>query len=202
MLAINLVCSTLAIVICAIVFVISLGLFMANDFTKKQNKKYEDCINIIKEKGNNTLEVKISLTKEDIHKISPRLNIDNLMENLYNTYLKFEKNLKNLYTNFDGILTDDIKLCYEKRVENYKSNNYREVIDEIDLLGYSITQYEKDKLKFRININCFNYKEKNDIVVSGSNSKKTNLILLVSYEKNKNKWLISNYERVYEKLSD
>ena len=194
---------TILIMIMSIILIgISFGIFMANKFQKKQDKKYEDCLNIIKEKGDVSLNLKMSLTKEEINNVDSKINVDKLMKNLYDTYLKFEKKVKDRNIDFDDILTDKLKTYYINKLEGFKLRKYREVLDGIELVGYSITEFKEKSLKFRISINCFSYKEKDGEIISGSNLKKSNIVLIVGYEKIKNKWLISDYDRVFEKLND
>ena len=76
-------------------------------------------------------------------------------------------------------------------------------IDVIDLIGYSITEYDKDRLQFRVTINCYDYKLLNDTIISGSNLIKLEEVFLLTYEKVGNRWLITRYDKIYEKkLSD
>ena len=148
-------------------------------------------------------EIKDGLTKEDIKKINKNVDVNKLMESLYNKYLKFVDKIKNNDTKLDSILGGSLKDVYINRLENFKSTGYNEIIEEIDLVGYTIIDYSKEKINFRITINCFDYKLLNDKIVSGSNLIKLEEVFLLTYEKIGNKWLITNCDKVYEKkLSD
>lgn len=191
------------VIISVIVFVCSLGIVLATKFQRKQKQKYNDCLNIIKEKENSTFQVKNGLSKEEIEKIDSNVNVDKLMSDLYNSYLSLQEKLKNMDSNFDDLLTGYVKEFYINKIESLNQKGYRDVTDGIDLINYSITEFSKEKLKFRITINCFEYKLLNDKIVSGSNLEKKEQISIITYEKVNNEWLISNIEKVLErKLSN
>lgn len=180
-----------------------IGIIIATIFQNKQKKKYNECLHIIKEKGIDTLQAKTSLTKEDINKIDDKIDVDKLMEKLYQTYLSFESKIKSQDINLDNILTGYIKDFYINKINSLKSKGYEEITDNIDLINYSIVEFSKEKLKFRITVNCFNYKMVNKNIVSGNNLEKIEKVLIITYEKVKSRWLISNYESIYErKLSE
>lgn len=175
------------------------GVIIASKFQKKQRKKYKDCIDLINKKENSVLEVKNGLDESEIKNIDSSVNVDMLMNNLYNIYLQLENNLKNLDDNFDGILTGTIKDIYKNKIEICKLKNYSDIIDGVNLINYSITDFSKDKLKFRITMNAFSYKISNNSIVSGSNLEKVEIVVILTFDKIDNNWLISNYEKVYEK---
>lgn len=187
------VLSTTAIIIC------SIGIIIASRFQSKQKKKYNDCIRIIKEKENSTFQIKNGLSKEEINQIDSNLDVDKLMNELYDKYIQLESKVKLEDNNFDELLIGHIKDLYINKVEVSKNKNYAEINDGIDLINYSITEFSKEKLKFRITVNCFNYKKSNDTIVSGSNLEKVEQVIILTYENHNNNWLISKYEKVYEK---
>lgn len=201
MLAIGLNLINLVVIVLATVIIIvcSIGIIIASKFQNKQKKKYNDCIRIIKEKENATFQIKNGLSKEEINNISPDINVDKLMSDLYDKYIELENKVKLEDSNFDGLLIGHIKDLYINKVEVSKTKNYIEINDGIDLINYSITEFTKDKLKFRITVNCFNYKRSNDTIVSGSNLEKVEQVIILTYEKHNNDWLISKYEKAYEK---
>ena len=186
-------------ILIGIIILCTVGIVIASIFQSKKDKKYKECLDIIKEKGNIKFEVKDSLTKEDIKKINKNVDINKLMQNLYNKYLKFIDKVKNNDTSLDSVLGGALKEFYIRKLENFKSAGYKEILDVIDLVGYSITEYDKNKLQFRVTINCFDYKLLNDTVISGSNLIKLEEVFLLTYEKIGNKWLITNYDKAYEK---
>ena len=189
------VITLLVIVFCFI------SIIIANNFQKKQKKKYNECLNIINNRKDSTFQVKDSLTKDEINEIDSSVDVDSLMTNLYDTFINLENKLKSFDDNFDNILTGYIKDFYKTRIEDFKEKGFSEVTDSIDLIDYSITEFSKDKLKFRITINCLYYKIMNDKIVSGSNLEKIEQILLLTYENVDNKWLISSFEKIFEKKS-
>lgn len=189
--------STIVILIC------SISIIIASRFQNKQKKKYNECLNIIKEKDVSTLQFKDALTKEEINNIDSEVDVDVLMSDLYHTYLEFENKVKSFDVDLDYILIGYLKDFYINKIENFKERGFSDITDDIDLINYSITEYSKEKLKFRINISCFCYKTVDNKIVSGSNLEKVQKVVLLTYEKNNNNWLISSYEKIYEKkLSD
>ena len=199
MLKLKLINIILIIIGLIITIVCSIGIVIASKFQNKQRKKYNDCLNLIKEKENMAFQVKYGLSKEEINSIDGSIDVDKLMSDLYETYLEFENKLKILDNNLDNILTGYIKEFYINKIENYKLNGYRDVIDSIYLISYSITEFSKEKLKFRVTINCFDYRQINNEVIIGSNIEKVEEVLILTYEYIDDKWLISNYEKVYQK---
>ena len=199
MLKLKLINIILIIIGLIITIVCSIGIVIASKFQNKQRKKYNDCLNLIKEKENMAFQVKYGLSKEEINSIDGSIDVDKLMSDLYETYLEFENKLKILDNNLDNILTGYIKEFYINKIEIYKLNGYRDVIDSIYLISYSITEFSKEKLKFRVTINCFDYRQINNEVIIGSNIEKVEEVLILTYEYIDDKWLISNYEKVYQK---
>lgn len=190
---ITVISSTIVIIACSISIIISIK------FQKKQKIKYQECLKLIKEKENGTLNVKNGLDENDIKKIDSKIDINKLMMNLYNTYLEFIGKLNSNDKNFDNILNGFIKEFYENKIDIYNKKGYIEVIDSIELVNYSVIEFYKEKLKFRINITCFNYKLINDNVISGSKYERVEQIMILTYTKSKRKWLISNIEKVFER---
>lgn len=187
------VLSTVAILVC------SIGVIISIRFQKKQKKKFKELTNLINQNKDAKFNIKEGLSKEEINKLDSSVDVDNLMRNLYNIYLDFENKIKTLNNDFDDILTGNIKDFNISRIELFKQRNFIDVTDGIELINYSIIEYNKNSLKFRVTINCFSYKLVNDRVVSGSNLEKIEKIILLDYEKIEDKWLISNYDKIYEK---
>ena len=187
------VLSTVTIIICAV------GIIIAGKFQKNQMKKYNELNNIINKNKDATFQVKDGLTKEEINNIDSDVDVDLLMQELFSIYIEFEDKIKNLDTNLDDILFGTLKEFNINRIENFKDKGFMEITDGIDLINYSITEYEKNKLTFRITINCFSYKMLDNKIVSGSNLEKIQKIVLLTYEKLNDKWLISSYDKIYER---
>lgn len=203
MLTISLINIIIWTILIGIIILCTIGIVIASIFQSKKEKKLEECLNIIKEKGDIKFEVKDSLTKEDIKKINKNVDINKLMDSLYNKFLKFIDKVKDNDINLDQLLGGVIKDFYITKLENFKSAEYKEILDIVDLKGYSITEYSKEKLQFRIAVICYDYKLLNETIISGSNLIKLEEVFLLTYEKIGNKWLITNYDKVYEKkLSD
>lgn len=168
-------------------------------FQMRQKKKYNECLDLIKEKENGILNTNIGLTEEDIKRIDDKINPNELMGNLYNIYLEFIERLNENNKNFEGILNGFIKEFYIDKVEIYEIKKHKEITKDIELNNYSILEFDKKKLKFRINITCFNYKMSKDEIIAGSNLEKVEQIFLITYVKFRGKWLINNVEKVFEK---
>ena len=196
--------SMIVIIITSIIIIMcSIGIIIASKFQNTQRKKYQEVNNLIKKNSNATFQVKDSLTIEEINNIDSEVDVDVLMRELYSTYLELENKIKRFDVDLNDILVGYLKEFYINKIENFKEKGYADITDGIDLINYCITEYSKEKLKFRLTINCFSYKTVNNEIVSGSNLEKIERILLLSYEKVNNKWLINNYDKIYEKkLSD
>ena len=121
------------------------------------------------------------------------------MQELYDTYIKLESKIKKYDSKLDNVLVGFLKEFYVNKIENFKEKGYADITDGIELINYSIIEYNKEKLKFRVTINCFSYKTINNEIVSGSNLEKVEKIILLTYEKINNKWLISSYDKLYER---
>lgn len=184
--------STIVIVIC------SLGIVIATKFQRQQKKKYQECLKLINEKENGNL-IKNGLGSNDIKKINKNIDINKLMTKLYDKYLEFINKINKNDKDFNNILTGFMKEFYENKIDIYNSKEYFEIVENIELINYSILEFDNDKLKFRINTTCFNYKKRKDEIISGSNLEKIEQIVLLTYVKQKREWLISNIEKVYEK---
>ena len=186
-----------------IIIVCSVGIIIASRFQSKQKKKYTEVNNLVNKNRDARFSVKEGLTNEEINKIDSNVNVDILMSELYSTYVEMENKIKNFDTNFDDVLTGHLKEFNINRIENFKTRGFTDITDGIDLIGYTITEYSKEKLVFRLTINCFSYKTVNNQIVSGSNLEKIQKIILLTYENVNGKWLISAYDKIYErKLSD
>jgi len=193
MLAIPLANKIMLVILIIILCIISIGIILSIIFNNKQSKKYNECLRLIKEKENGTLKSKNKLN------IDSRVNVNELMQKLYNMYLEFINKLNVNDESVLNLLNGFIKEVYKNNLEIYKAKNINEVTDSIELLNYSILEYENDKIEFRLTINCFNYKKTKDVITSGDNLNKVEQIFLITYVKNKNKWLINGIEKVYEK---
>ena len=191
------VISSITIIVC------SIGIIIASKFQNKQRKKITEVNHLINKNRDARFSVKEGLTKEEINNIDSSVNVDILMSELYSTYLELEKKIKTFDKNFDDILTGHLKEFNINRIQNFQKNGFSDVTDGIDLINYTITEFSKEKLTFRLTINCFSYKIINNQIVSGSNLEKIEKILSLTYEKVNDKWLISSYNKIYEKkLSD
>jgi len=192
---------SIILVIISLSVVISLicVIVLSIKFQKKAKKKYNDLTNLINENKDLTFSVKDSLTPEEIVSIDSSVDPNSLMKSLYETYLSFANKTSNFDDNLDDVLTGGLKDFYINKINNFKLNGYADKQDNISLIGYSISEFKKDKLKFRMNISCFSYKTINDKIVSGSNTYRVEQILLVTYNKIGDKWLISNCDKIYEK---
>ena len=193
----------LRVIITVGILLCTLGLVFSIKFQQKQKKKYSNCVKLIEDKKNTTVGVNDGLSKENIALIDENIEVDTLLSSLYDSYIELINRLNNLDNNLDELLTEHIKELYLTKIASFQEKNIKRVIDGIDLVGYSIIEFEKEKLKFRISINCFDYKLKNDKIISGSNLEKLNEINIITFEKIEDKWLISNIEKVFEqKLSN
>jgi len=181
-----------------LIFICFIGLLISIRFQIKKKNKYKDCLQIIDEREKNK-------NINDMINCRVEINTDNkidenqLMMDLYDMFLKYIDNLNENNDDFDNILTGFIKDVYKERINIYKEKKYKEKMDDIELIGYSIIEYDKDSLKFRVALTCFNYKVKNEAIVSGSNLERVEQIYIISYLKTKKKWLINNIEKLIEK---
>ena len=189
--------TSITIIIC------SIGIIVASKFQNKQKKKYTEVNQLVNKNRDATFAIKEGLSKEEINAIDSDVNVDLLMNELYSTYIELENKTKTYDTNFDDILTGSLKDFNINKIQEFQSRGIADITDAIDLVGYSITEYSKEKLIFKITINCISYKTMNNQVVSGSNLNKIQKILFLTYENINGKWLISDYDSIYEKkLSD
>jgi preprotein translocase subunit YajC len=187
-------------ILCVIFLIVLLiSTILSIKFQMKQKKKYNECLDLIKEKENGTLNTNSGVTEKDIKKIDDKVNLNELMTNLYNTYLEFIERLNKNNKDFEGILIGFIKEFYINKVKVYKLKKHKEITKDIELVNYSILEFDKKKLKFRINITCFNYKTSKDEIIGGSNLERVEQIFLITYVKFRKKWLINNIEKVFEK---
>jgi len=182
-----------------IIFICCIGILFASRFQDEQEKKYKDCVNLVNSKGTANSQISDVLSDAEISKIDSSINVVGLMKSLYDTYIKLENKVKKLDDNFDDVLVGYIKKLYISKIDLFKSTNHIEVIDDIELLNYCIIDFSPKRLKFRVSISCFNYKKQGEEIVSGSNLEKISQVLVITYEKINNEWLISDIERAYEK---
>ena len=195
MLSIDTINSIVYVILTVTIVVCSLGIVIAIKFQNKQNKKYQECLNLIKEKENKTLNDQTLVEIEELKGI----DINKLMIELYDTYLLFVDRLNNNDKNFENILSKALKEFYESKIDIYNKKYYREITDNVELINYSILECENGQLKFRITINCFNYKQKNEQIISGNNLQRVEQVFIINYMKSNDKWLIDSIEKVLEK---
>ena len=194
--AINIIVIVAVTIILILCFI---GIKVAIKVQKKQRKKLMELEKIVNEKNDVTFQVKDSLSFDEIKTIDDTIDPAELMKELYEIYLRFESKIRNFDTNLDDVLVGNLKDFYINKINNFKEKGYADITDNIDLVGYSISEFKKDKLSFKVNINCYNYKTIYDRIVSGSNSIRVSQIIIISYERVDGKWLISAYDKVYEK---
>lgn len=195
----NLINNIVVVIVSIVVLVCSIGIIIASKFQRKSRKRYNDVLKIINENKDAKFEYKNYLSKEEINNIDPTIDVDSLMKSLYDTYIVLENKYKNLDEDLDDVLCGLLKESYILKIQSFKEKNYCDVTDGIDLLDYSIIEFKKDTLKFKIRVNCFNYKLINNEIVSGSNLKKIEEIICLTYNKINENWLISGYEKLYSK---
>lgn len=193
MLVIPLANKIMLVILIIILFIISVGIVLSVIFNSKQSKKYDECLRLIREKENGTLK-----SKNDLN-IDSKVDLNKLMQKLYDIYLDFINKLNSNDESLLVLLDRFIKEVYKNKLNIYITKNIIEITDSVELLNYSILEYEENKIQFRINISCFNYKKTKEIIVSGNNLERVEQIFLITYVKSKNKWLINNIEKVYEK---
>lgn len=187
------------IIITIIVIISSIIIVFAIKFQRKQKDRYNEIKKVIEKNKDAILQVKDSLTPDEVNDIDKTIDVNLLMIDLYNMYLKFQDKINSFDYDLDDVMTGNLKDFYINKIKSLKKNKCKYVKEKIELVGYSITEFSKEQLKFRININCFNYAMINDKIVNGSNQVRVQQILLLSFQKKDDKWLISNYEKVYEK---
>lgn len=186
-------------IITIIIIVCFIGIIIASRFQNKKRKKYLEVNDFVNKNKDITFSVKEGLAKDEIYKIDSEVNVDVLMSELYSTYIELENKIKIFNTDFNDILTGHLKEFYIKRIESFKERGFAEINDSIDLINYTITEYSKEELTFRLTINCFSYKTVNNKIVSGSNIEKIQKVILLTYKKANGKWLISTYDKILEK---
>ena len=198
MLNINYINIIVTIILTIIIFICLVGMVLASKFQRKKDKKYKELVRIIKEKENATFKVKDGLSDEEIKAIDNNIDPSLLMQELYNTFLSLMNKEKELDSSFDDILTGTLKEVYENKINSSKEKKKYEITTGIELISYSIIDFNNDVIDFRININCFHYKMSNNTIVSGSNLEKVEQVLIITYKKINDKWLISKIEKPYE----
>lgn len=189
----------IVIILTIVIVISSIIIVTAIKIQNKQRKIYKECVRLIQEKENGTFEIKNGLTEEEIKNIDKNINIQNLMTILYDIYISFLKDLNERNKNLLNKLTGFIKEYYVNKLDILIQKGHKEIVDKIDLNNYSILEYEKNKVKFRININCLSYRMNNDVIISGSNLERVEQVVIITYIKVNRKWLINNIEKVYEK---
>ena len=187
------------VIITVIMIVCAVGIVLAIQVQQKQQKKYLDCIKAINKREDESFNYDGSLTSSQIRKKDKTVNPEELQKKLYDKFLNLQEKINNLDDKFDSILTGFIKRVYVDKINLYKNSNTCEKIENINLIGYSITEFSKEKLKFRLKISALNYKKRCDEIVSGSETQRIELIYIITYEKCGKIWKISNIEKVMEK---
>lgn len=179
---------------------IGIGMIISLRFQKKQQKKFEEVEEIVKSKQNVIFEFKSGLTNEELLRVNPKLDIGSLATDLFNTFKELEFKIKTHDdTNLEKLVVGTTLNFIKSRIDTYRVNGYYEVMDDIELLEYAFVEYNKESLKFRIKVNCINFKKINDDIISGNESKKIEEILIISYRYVSNKWLIDDIDKVLEK---
>lgn len=199
MLVIESINKTFLVFICILFFLISVGIVISMQIQNKQSKKYKECLRLIKEKEDGTLNNNLGIDLNEIKNISPNVDVNKLQEKLYNIYLEFVQKLSTNDESISFVLDEFINDVYQNKLEIYKSKNTNEITENIELVNYSILKYEKEKIEFRINITCTNYKKANDTIISGSMYDRLEQIFIVTFVKQRKRWVINNIEKVYEK---
>lgn len=190
----------LSIVIYSLLILLFLIIIICSlKFQKRQKKVYKDIQKIVSEKKDVTFIPQDSVTNEEIQKIDSTLNINLLMQELYDTYILFEEKINNFDYELDDVLIPQLKIFYINKMDNCKKKGYKDEKNSINLLGYKITEFNGSKLTFRVNITCIEYRMFKDKIISGSNYEKVEQVIALTYVKENEKWLISNYDKMYEK---
>ena len=189
---------TIVILLSIVIMICSIGIVVSIKFQSRQKKKYEECLRLIKEKQQGCLGINNAMNNEKIF-IDEDVDLNRLMTQLYQLYCDMLIDLNNLNENVASKLDGFIKEFYLEKIERSKEKGIIDVVDHVTLNNSSMIEYTKDRLKLIININCVNYKKNNDIIISGSNIEKLEQIIIITYNKIDEKWLINNIEKVYEK---
>jgi len=189
---------TIVILLSIVIMICSIGIVVSIKFQNRQKKKYEECLKLIKEKENSCLGINNAVNNKNIF-LEDAVELNKLMEQLYQLYLDMIKDLNELDINVANKLDGFIKEFYLERIERNKEKNLVDIVDNIHLNSSSILEYTQDKLKLRININALCYKKNNGEIISGSNTEMVEQIIIITYNKVGENWLINNIENVYEK---
>lgn len=179
---------------------LSIGMLLSLRFQKKQQKRYNEVIKIVNEKKDEVINVKSGLTEEEIYKVDPDVNIQSLTTELFDKFKGLQLKIKNHDSNnIENLATTPTLEFVKSRIDAYKNNGYYEVMDDIELQGYSIIEFEKEKLKLRIHVVCKNYKKLGDEVISGSDIKPIEEIIIIEYVKIDDNWVIIDVDKVLER---
>ena len=187
------------IIITIIIVLCTIGIIAASKVQQRQQKKYNDCIKAINEREDETYNYDGSLTSSQIKKKDKTVNPEELQKKLYDKFLSLQDKVNNLDNNFDTLLTGFIKKVYSDRINLYKESDTQEKLEKINLIGYSIIEFSKNELKFRLKITAINYKIRCNDIISGSNTNYLEQIYIITYEKIGKVWKISNIEKVLDK---
>ena len=189
---------TIVILLSIVIMICSIGIVVSIKFQSRQKKKYEECLRLIKEKHQSCLGINNAMNNEKLF-IEENVDLNELMTQLYQLYLDMLIDLNKLDENVETKLDGFIKEFYLEKIERNKEKGIINIIDKVNLNSSSILEYSKDRLKLRINISCLSYKKNDDVIISGSNIDKIEQIIIITYNKIGENWLINNIEKVYEK---
>ena len=110
-----------------VILLSSIGIVIAIRFQNRKKQKYDELKRIINENKDATLQMKDGLTKEEINNIDNEINVDLLMNDLYNTYLTLENKIKNYDTNLDDIVIGFLKEFNINKIENFREKGFKAV---------------------------------------------------------------------------
>lgn len=187
------------VIITTIIVLCAVGIISAIKVQQRQQLKYEDALKAISEKENESFNYDGSLTAGQIRKKDRTVDPDELQKRLYDKFLNLNEKVNKLDDKLDTLLTGFIKRVYTDRINLFKESKTSEKLENINLLGYSIVEFSKKELRFRLKITAYNYKIRNKEIISGSKTERTEFTYIITYEKKGNIWKISNIEKVMEK---
>ena len=124
---------TIVILLTIVIIVSSIVIVIAIKIQHKQRKIYKECLRLIEAKENGTFEIGNGLTEDEMKKINKKVNVQNLMEQLYETYIFFVTNLNSCNKNALTKLSGFIREYYV--VQNYilLIENQIKIVEIIDL---------------------------------------------------------------------
>jgi len=176
--------STVVIFVCLIVVISSAR------FCKKRNKKYKEMIKLVNENKNKGILENNQVTSAET---------DQIIMTLYNKYLLAIEKINNNEKGFENLFDDFMKEFYEHKIDIFKSQNHNEKNTHIDLVNYSLLNFENEKIEFRIKITGVISCTRNGEVIRGTNGEKIVQIIVLTGVNKDGEWLISNIDQVYQK---